>query len=457
MNARLRISAGALFSAIANTLFANTVSVTSAQDNGPGNCSAVCTLRDAIATASAGDTITFAIALPRTITLNGTQLSIATPLTIQGPGAQQLTVSGNAKSRVLDIENIVAISGITFRDGAAIGAPGVLGSNGSGTNGTPAMGGCIYIGSAGDLTLTGVAIDSCEAVGGAGGAGKNDSFAPFRTGNGGNGGSARGGGIFSAGEIDLVQSSISGCSAIGGKGGDGGEDYYGYASGHGGVGSYATGGGIFAVAGALKVTNSTIAGCIVTGGYGGNGGARAEGLTPGQSGNGANASAGSVYVASTVFLSDIQFSTLTGNVVTAGVGGTFPSTASSGVSSADALRTVPLTYLKSSIVASIGSNSDCVGSIYADGENLDANSTCSGFTLHAPISNVLAPVSLSSDGTYSMQPIFRGPAIDGAAGCNLIDGSLATNDQHGLPRPQGPACDLGAIETDYIFADWFGG
>jgi hypothetical protein len=62
--------------------------VTNATDSGAGS------LRAAILAAAAGDTITFSAGLVGPITLTSGVLEISEPLTIQGPGAGQLTVNG---------------------------------------------------------------------------------------------------------------------------------------------------------------------------------------------------------------------------------------------------------------------------------------------------------------------------------------------------------------------------
>src|SRR5579871_1601051 len=69
---------------------AATITVNSTADNGPGNCSATCTLRDAIAVANSGDTISFSVT--GTITLTGGTLTIAKDLMISGPGAGSMAV-----------------------------------------------------------------------------------------------------------------------------------------------------------------------------------------------------------------------------------------------------------------------------------------------------------------------------------------------------------------------------
>jgi hypothetical protein len=83
------------------------------------------TLRDAITSANAnpGSTITFASGLSGTITLDGTELPIITaPTTITGPGASQITVSGNNASGIFHLEptnqgDPVSISGLTISGG----------------------------------------------------------------------------------------------------------------------------------------------------------------------------------------------------------------------------------------------------------------------------------------------------------------------------------------------------
>lgn len=87
-----------------------------------------CTLRQAITDAdsnSGADMIVFRSGLTGTITLTGGQLYISDPLTIQGPGASQVTVSGNNASRVFVVSGVEqstspelsTISGLTITAG----------------------------------------------------------------------------------------------------------------------------------------------------------------------------------------------------------------------------------------------------------------------------------------------------------------------------------------------------
>jgi hypothetical protein len=102
--------------------------VTSLLDDGtPG------TLRQTIANAPAGDTITFdstlfSSGLPQTITLNQSpgygELNITENLDIEGPGADLLTISGNDASRVFYIQSgTVTIAGLTVAHGLSKGLP----------------------------------------------------------------------------------------------------------------------------------------------------------------------------------------------------------------------------------------------------------------------------------------------------------------------------------------------
>ena len=81
-----------------------------------------CSLRGAITSASPGNTINFdatIFATAQTITLTNGQLVINKNLTINGPGANLLTISGNDASRIFRINSGFAavISGLTITKG----------------------------------------------------------------------------------------------------------------------------------------------------------------------------------------------------------------------------------------------------------------------------------------------------------------------------------------------------
>lgn len=94
-----------------------TITVTNLHDSGPGS------LRQAIADAAPGDTIDFSVT--GTITLASGELVIDEDLTINGPGATNLTVSGNNSNRVFNITNSAAeIRNLTIANGRASVAGG---------------------------------------------------------------------------------------------------------------------------------------------------------------------------------------------------------------------------------------------------------------------------------------------------------------------------------------------
>jgi hypothetical protein len=96
----------------------STLVVLNNADSGPGS------LRDTIAAASSGDKIVFDPSLDgQTITLTGGELLINKDLTIAGPGAGQLRVSGGGAWRDFDVESApkstikVVLSGLTISNG----------------------------------------------------------------------------------------------------------------------------------------------------------------------------------------------------------------------------------------------------------------------------------------------------------------------------------------------------
>lgn len=92
----------------------STLTVTSLLAGGPGS------LRAEIAAAAAGDTIVLDSSLSGQIMLTSGELDITQNLTIQGPGAATLTVSGNNAQRVFHILPSVSatISGLTIANGS---------------------------------------------------------------------------------------------------------------------------------------------------------------------------------------------------------------------------------------------------------------------------------------------------------------------------------------------------
>jgi hypothetical protein len=134
--------------------------VTNLNDAGMGS------LRQAILDTPAGGSVDFQAGLSGTITLTSGQLAVSKDLTISGPGADLLTVSGNHASRVFNVAATftVSIAGLTIADGLATDLPsqgggilnrGTLTVTGSTLSGNTALyGGGIY--NAGTLAARGL-------------------------------------------------------------------------------------------------------------------------------------------------------------------------------------------------------------------------------------------------------------------------------------------------------------
>src|SRR5262249_44668113 len=212
------------------------LTVTNLGDTGAGS------LRGEVALAQDGDTINFAASLNgQTIGLTRGQLALCKNLTITGPGANRLTVSGNNTSRVFDIQSAaVAISGLTITGG----------------NAGFSAGGGILITSTGSLTLDGDTISGNRTYGNGGGVSNNPPGTPAVTNSTFNGNPAhQGGALDNAGTASLTNSTIDGNTA----------------NGAGSNPQVGAGGGINN-SGTLTLENDTIAGNAANGLMGGVGG-----------------------------------------------------------------------------------------------------------------------------------------------------------------------------------------
>jgi CSLREA domain-containing protein len=117
------LGAVVLVLAFAPSALARTFTVTRSDDAVPSSCQRNdCSLREAIAAADAhrgADTVEFGNALSGdTIVLARGALQLRRELTIAGPGAQKLAVSGNQLSRIFHVVGgRITISGITIKNG----------------------------------------------------------------------------------------------------------------------------------------------------------------------------------------------------------------------------------------------------------------------------------------------------------------------------------------------------
>jgi CSLREA domain-containing protein len=233
-----------------------------------------CSLREAVTAANAGggrSTITFKAGLTGTIFLRGffaAVLKITSPVTISGPGARLLAVSGRYGGQLFNVTGEgVSISGLTLQDGfvpharrlAAVdngpdSAGGAIVNSGtlaldsctfannlaeggygqSGGNGGKGFGGALS--NTGTVTLTACTLAGNQATGGDG----DSAQATY-------GGFAYGGALYNNGTMELVNCTLGGNQA---KGGSGGEPTYG--------GSPGLGGAIFNDTGNLSLLNCTL-------------------------------------------------------------------------------------------------------------------------------------------------------------------------------------------------------
>jgi hypothetical protein len=158
--------------------------VTNLNDAGPGS------LRQAIADTPIAGTVDFMQGLSGTITLTSGTLTINKILTITGPGASIITVSGNKAQQVFSIPSpfTVAISGLTIAKGGISYSPGGAGiSNG------------------GALTLTGCILSDNSIGAGIYNTGNLTVISCTFSGN-------SGGGIFNGGALTVTSCAFSGNS-----------------------------------------------------------------------------------------------------------------------------------------------------------------------------------------------------------------------------------------------------
>lgn len=137
------------------------VRVTNTHDSGRGS------LRYAINSAHPGDAITFARDLRGVIKLTSGELEISKNLEISGPGAGQLAISGEGRSRVFHIVDnaAVSISNITIKNGIAPTLAHKEHRSGS-VYDEAGSGGGIYNEMMSSLTLTNITITDNRAIDG---------------------------------------------------------------------------------------------------------------------------------------------------------------------------------------------------------------------------------------------------------------------------------------------------
>ena len=240
------------------TASAGAATVTSASDSGPGS------LRAVVATAEAGDTVDFDASLEgQTILLTSGAIDVDKSLTIEGPGASELTIDAGHASQILAITaGDLSISGLTFvnaagsKHGGAIAQTGTGslsvsgcsfigntagGAGGSADSSNAGHGGAIYVSPSSGPTSVSDSFFSGNAAGGAGGAG-------FQSGLG------SGGAVWDAGESLTVSGSTFTDNTAGGSGGGGAQ------SGNGAGGAIQKSGGFSLIVSGSEFTGNTAGG-----------------------------------------------------------------------------------------------------------------------------------------------------------------------------------------------------
>jgi alpha-L-arabinofuranosidase len=361
--------------------------VTNLNDSGPGS------LRAAIAAALPSETINFATNVTGTITLTSGELLVADSMTINGPGATVLTLSGNNAGHVFrfsSFNNVTnVISGLTITRGNA---------NGSGLAG---YGGGIYQDNGTILTLMNCTISSNTAS--LGGGGLYEAYGYVTLSNclithNSTPTSSQGGGILhQSGTLVLVGSTVcSNTAFFGGGVALGGYDRF--VNSTIASNSAAVGGGLYGIGSIVAITNCTIAR------------------------NSSTSSSGSgIYFTSGTFT--IGNSIVAGNTGVSGESDCFGSFASLGFNFIGATN------------GSSGWNGP--GDLFATGSN--------------PLDPGLTQLQDNGGPTPTMDPSFYSPVIDQGKSFGV------STDQRGMPRPHddpsipnaagGDSSDIGACEA----------
>jgi predicted outer membrane repeat protein len=198
-----------------------------------GECVVDCTIRDALTLANGSadvDTITFLASLSGTIHLSSGVL-VRTgnyDLTIDGPGASQLTISGDGDNNGSPNSRVLRISDDNTNDSGNVSIEGLTltkGTAGGGTN----RGGALYgFGSDSDVTLTNVTVSDSVAGGEGGGIYTNAELTLVNASVSGNESTGNdGGGVYADDDLTITNSSITGNTAAQSGGGAIGAKYLG--------------------------------------------------------------------------------------------------------------------------------------------------------------------------------------------------------------------------------------
>ena len=414
---------------------AATQTVTNCNDSGAGS------LRQAVATASSGDTVAFALSPSCSTIALTSPIDIAMNLTIAGPGpgSSALALSAGGATDDVDVSSAVtdaSISGLTVEDG----------STGIHNDGSLTVTDCTMSNNTGGISNDGTLSVTDSTL--------SDNITPHRNGLGG-------GGIENQGSATVDDSTFLNNRAARGVDGGAMANYGGSLSvtdstvsdNHAGRGF---GGAIFTRGGTLTISDSTLSG---NSSFGLSGGAidNEEGMVTVSdstlSGNStlSGTGGGAIYSDGVV---DITNSTLAGNSAPHGDGGAITNTgtltvthgtlAGNSARHGGAIFTDAMTTMTASLVAESASGGDCSGTITDGGYKLDDDGSC-GLTAGTDLSDTpagLDPAGLQTNGgpTDTIGLEAGSPAIGAVTDASLC----STPDQRGVARPT--PCDIGAVQ-----------
>ncbi len=146
------------------------INVTTTADSGAGS------LRSAITSAQAGDTIKFASTLAnKVIKLTSGQINLTKNVTIDGTGAANLTISGNSTGRIFQVQkhidatvrNLSITNGYSNGRGGAIGVAdygSIIVENSRFSNNRGGVGGALHIGFSGKGTIINSSFDNNDGT-----------------------------------------------------------------------------------------------------------------------------------------------------------------------------------------------------------------------------------------------------------------------------------------------------
>ncbi len=389
---------------------AGSVANCTAQSSTTTGTDAACSLRDAVEYANNAGTasITFdttKFATQQVIALTYGPIEVVKNVTITGPGANLLQVSGATGSRVFQVD-----SGANMAIASLSIIAGYSGSNNGGG-----------ILNNGNLTLTGMTFSNNTTNGGAGGA------------------------IYSGGTLTVQNSTFSGNSAQGNP-------------------AYSDGGAIYTSANSLTISGSTFQGNLAAR-YGGAIADDQSTLTVtnstfvGNQAAGPNGGGGAVLIDNTTAV--LRANTYSGNMAGGGSrgGGAVLNEGTAELTNSIFSGNLAATGNGAAIYSQTGGGANTTADSNVYWGNIDSSNTeddcytCASNTNATSSDPNLATLGLYGGPTQTMLPLPKSAAI--CAGAVQNDSGLTT-DQRGEPRStsySGTACvDAGAVQTNYSIA-----